>query len=170
MSSDWVIVGRIVRPHGLLGDLKVEPLTDNPGRFDPGKRIKVRSRGGEEVDVILERVRPLPNHLLVAFSSYESRTQVEPWSGGWLLVPEQDVPSPPEGEYYHFQILGMQVVGEETGEILGEVVEILSTGSNDVYVVRGGEKEYLIPALEEFVRKIDVPAKRMTIARTEGLA
>ncbi|MBI5198239.1 MAG: 16S rRNA processing protein RimM [Nitrospirae bacterium] len=169
MTVGGVIVGKIVRPHGLSGDLKIRPLTDNPDRFSPGRKVVVRSPGGQEIEVMMERVGVLQDHLLVAFAGYRSRSQVEPWVGGWILVPEQEVPNLPDGRYYHFQILGMRVFDQESGEPLGEVVDIFSTGSNDVYVLRHGKKEYLIPATREVVREVDVHGKRMTISRLHGL-
>jgi 16S rRNA processing protein RimM len=164
-----VIVGVILRPHGLSGDLKIKPLTDNPHRFLPGKKLLVQSPGGETRELVLERVRSLQDHLLVSFEGYESRAQVEPWAGGTLRVREEDVPDLPEGEYYHYQILGMKVMDRESGEYLGEVVDILSTEGNDVYVVRGGDREHLIPAIREVVREVDVRGNRMMISRMEGL-
>ena len=168
MTKGNVIVGKIVRSHGLSGDLKVQPLTDNPDRFGPGKKVLVQFRD-QEFEVVVDRVRPLRDHLLIAFTEYGSRSQVEPWVGGWILVPEDELPDLPDGQYYHFQIVGMQVFDQESGEPLGEIAEILSTGSNDVYVVRSGDKERLIPATQEIIQEIDIRQNRMMVSRVEDL-
>ena len=101
-----------------------------------------------------------------------SRTQAKALQGGSLTVPEEMVPLPPEGEYYHYQIMDMQVYTNER-EYLGRIAEIFSTGTNDVYVVRrkdkDKDKELLIPALEEVVLEVDTDEARMTVDLPEGL-
>ncbi|MBI4714537.1 MAG: 16S rRNA processing protein RimM [Nitrospirae bacterium] len=168
MPGEWVAVGRILRPHGLRGELKVEPLTDNPRRFEPGNRLLVRRRDGETVEVEVEKVRPFQNRfLLVVFSGCQTLSGAEGLSGGWVLVPEEDLPALPEGRYYLHQILGMEVFEEGSGTYLGKVEEIIPTGSNDVYVVRKGKTEHLIPGIPEAVAAVDVAGGKMIVRLLE---
>jgi 16S rRNA processing protein RimM len=88
--------------------------------------------------------------------------------GQWLTAPQDTSPQLPDGEYFHFQLLGLQVVTEE-GEELGEVTEIIETGSNDVYVVSGGKEELLIPAIAEVVRDVNLTDQVMIVRLIEGL-
>ncbi len=88
---------------------------------------------------------------------------------GWFIkVPEEEAIPLPEGTYYWFELIGMEVVSE-TGEKLGTIVDIFETGSNDVYVLKRGRKETYIPATREVIRQVDKQAKRMTIRVPEGL-
>ena len=88
--------------------------------------------------------------------------------GSWLTISEEDAASAVEGEYFHYQLLGMSVY-TEAGEALGTIVEILETGSNDVYVVAGNSQEVLVPATSQVVLQVDVPARRMTVRLLEGM-
>jgi 16S rRNA processing protein RimM len=88
--------------------------------------------------------------------------------GQWLTAPPETSPQLPEGEYFHYQILGLRVITEE-GEELGEVMEIIETGSNDVYVVSGEKGELLVPAISQVVREIDLNSQVMTVSLLEGL-
>lgn len=98
----------------------------------------------------------------------DTREDAEGLAGVELEVPTEDVPPLPDGSYYHFQILDMEV-WTSAGELLGIVVDILITGSNDVYVVRGGDREILVPALEDVVLEVDVEGGRLTVDLPEGL-
>ena len=89
-------------------------------------------------------------------------------AGLWLCVPQSEVPSAEEGEYFHYQLLGLNVRTVE-GEELGQLAEILETGSNDVYVVKGAEGEILVPALGKVVREIDIASSLMVVDLPEGL-
>ena len=146
------------------GDIKVQPLTDIPSRFSPGSVLRL---GGTPARV--ERARSIKGGVLVKLDIVNDRTEAESVRGLFLTVPHEEVQTPPEGAYYHFQIIDMGVWSDE-GEYLGQVKEILLTGSNDVYVVKdSGKKDLLIPALEEVVLEVDLPQNRMTVRLPEGL-
>jgi len=88
--------------------------------------------------------------------------------GRTLLVESSRLPELPEGQYYHYQILGLSVV-DSRGNALGTIEEVLETGSNDVYVARAGDREILIPATDEVIAEIDLSVRRMTINVLPGL-
>ena len=99
----------------------------------------------------------------------KDRSHAETLHGLLLTVPREYVESLPEGSYYHFQLLDLRVYDEE-GEYLGKIKEILSTGSNDVYVVGvEGRRDLLVPALEDVVREVDLDEGRMVVLLPEGL-
>lgn len=163
-DESMVIVGQIKGAWGLQGDLKVEILTDNPERFSPGKALYL-----EDQLVQIERSRRVRTGILLKIDLVNDRTKAGALQGKFLSVPQQDVEPQPEDSYYHFQILDIAVWTEDD-EYLGELKEILSTGSNDVYVVKDGDKkEVLIPALKEVVLEINLPDGRMTVRLLEGL-
>ena len=162
-TPGYVAVGRIVGPWGLHGDLKVESLTDFPQRFAAGGRVCL---GG--VAYVIERCRWQRGHALLKLAGIDSTTAAEALRHRRLEVPEDELHPLGEGEYYHFQILGLEV-RTTTGEVLGRVEQIISTGSNDVYVVRGPRGEVLVPAVDDVVKSVDPAAGRIEVEAVEGL-
>ncbi|MXY79635.1 MAG: 16S rRNA processing protein RimM [Chloroflexi bacterium] len=156
-------VGRVERPWGLRGEIKVLPLTDYPERFAPGARVFV---GGAD-----RRVRHSRWHkgrVFVALDGVDRVEAAEALRGTLLEIPEDETPAFAEGEYYIDQIEGCEVVSLG-GEPLGRVTEVLRPGANDVYVVRGAaRRELLIPALRRTVVAVDLEARRITVDLSSG--
>lgn len=163
VNDDHVIVGRILGPWGMRGDVRIQVLTDFPERFSKGSKLYL---DGSPTRV--ERSRHSPRGLLIKLEAVKDRTDAEKLAGRILSVPEDSLEKLPEGSYYQFQIIGMEVVSEE-GERLGVVEDILITGSNDVYVVKGDGGELLLPAIEDVVLNVNVESNRMTVRLVEGL-
>jgi 16S rRNA processing protein RimM len=162
-TPGYVAVARVVGHWGLHGDLKVEILTAFPQRFAAGSRV---FSGG--VAYVIERCRWQRGRALLKLAGIDSATAAEALRHRLLEVPETELHPLGEGEYYHFQILGLEVL-TTTGEILGRVEQIISTGSNDVYVVHGPRGEVLIPAVDDVVKSVDVAAGRIEVEAVEGL-
>ena len=113
--------------------------------------------------------RPYRGGYVLRLSSVTDRTEADSVRGALLTVPEEEIAPLPQGTYYHFELIDMQVFSDE-GESLGVVVEILDTSANDVYVVRSdGKPDLLIPAIREIVLDVDVDAGRMTVHLAPGL-
>ena len=156
-------MGRVIGPWGTRGELKVDVLTDSPARYSPGSVLYL---GDDPTRV--ESSHSLKGRLRVKLDSVNDRTRAESLRGCLLSVPRRDVASLPEGSYYHFQLLDMDVWSEQ-GERLGRIKEIIVTGSNDVYVVERDRKDLLIPALSGVVLDVDPDRNRMTVNLPEGL-
>ncbi|HIM62817.1 MAG TPA: 16S rRNA processing protein RimM [Dehalococcoidia bacterium] len=175
LSSDVLVaVGRIIGAHGREGEIRVKATSDVPGRFDEGQTLYV-SRDGvspEERTYQIAKTRPTGSKgkdiLIISLRGCRDRDQALRMAGLWLCVLQSEVPSAEEGEYFHYELLGLKVRTVE-GEDLGEVAEILETGSNDVYVVRGAAGEILVPALSKVVREIDIASGLMVVDLPEGL-
>ncbi len=162
-TSGFVAVGRVRAPRGLAGELKVEPLTDFPDRFAPGETVWA---GGRRL--VVEGARQHQKSLLVKLKGIDSSEDGADLRGCLLEVPESELRPLAEGEFYRFQVLGLRVY-DAKGRALGEVVELLPTGGNDVYVVRGPLGELLVPAIDEVVKEIDIEGGRMTVELMEGM-
>lgn len=162
-DDDWVVVGRVLGPWGVRGDLRVEPHSDSHRRFSPGSRVFL---DGSETAVASSR--PHRGGLVVRLESVADRNAAETLKGASLTVPRDQVEPLPDGSYYYFQIIGLRVL-TDAGEELGEVREVIATGSNDVYVVRGPAGERLVPALNDVVLDVDLDGGRMTVRLPEGL-
>ncbi len=164
VRDDHVVVGRIRGSWGLRGDVRVEVLTDFPERFSSGSVLFVGDR-----PVRVERSRDIGRGLLVKLDIASARADAERLVGRFLSVPESDLEQLPEGSYYQFQLIGMEVWSDE-GEQLGTVEDIFPTGGNDVYVVaREGSPELLLPAIKDVILDVDITRNRMTVKLIEGL-
>jgi 16S rRNA processing protein RimM len=161
-----LVVGRIIRPHGIRGMLLVEAFTEVIHSLKPTNEILI---GSDKVPVVVREFRPHRARFLLAIDGCDDRDAAERWRGEDIFMRFDDVDPLPDGVYYHWQILGLGVVTEE-GEVLGTVERILETGANDVYVVRSetGE-ELLVPAIETVILRIDLQEARITVHLIPGL-
>ena len=156
-------VGVVAAPWSVRGDVKVQPLTDFPERFQPGAGLWVRGSRRE-----VRRSRWNRGLVYLSLVGVASREAAEELRGVLLEVPEVDLMPLPEGQYYRFQLIGLEVRTPE-GALLGHVAEILTTPSNDVYIVRGGPRELLLPAIEDVVKDVDLKAGRLVVEPLQEL-
>ena len=157
------VVGAVVGVSGYRGELKVKPQTDNPERFLPGKFLIADGRLMK-----IETSHWRNDLVFLKFDEVNTTVEARRFSGMELTVLLNDVPPLPNDKYYHFQILGIQVRTSD-GEILGNVEEIIETGSNDVYVVKGRDRELLVPALSNVILSLDLGVGMITVSLPPGL-
>lgn len=158
-------IGFLRRPHGLKGEIIMDLHTDFPERMKKGRKVYV----GEDHRVMtLTNVRPHQNGLLVKFDDIDTPEDAGLFRNQWVFVRTKDVPLP-EGQHYKHELLGLKVVDEENNP-LGELVEILETGANDVYVVRDDSgKDILLPNIPSVILDLDIGARTMRVHLLEGL-
>ena len=162
----YLAVGRILRPHGITGELRLEILTDYPERL---AHLTYLYLGPAYRRYTVQSVRFHQELLLLRLVEVADRNAAELLRGQLVSVALADAVPLEEGEYYHHQILGVQVSTED-GEPLGEIVEVLDTpAANDVYVIHGVRGEVLIPAIREVVLSLDLDARQMVIHPIPGL-
>ncbi|MBN1953504.1 MAG: 16S rRNA processing protein RimM [Anaerolineae bacterium] len=161
----FLAVGRVSRPHGIRGELRMEILTDFPERLS---RHPLLYLGPQNQPYPLEGVRFHKTAALIKLAGCDDRTAAEKLRGQLVQIPAAVAVPLEEGEYYHFQVVGLEVFSSE-GEKLGRVVDLLETGANDVYVVHGPRGELLIPAIEAVVQELDLQARRMVVVLMAGL-
>ncbi len=161
----YLVVGKIVAPWGLRGEVKVAIETDFPERF---KRLKRVYLGEKATSFVLEGSRLHQGHALLKLGGCDDRNAVEKLRGHLVQIPIEEAMPLDEDEYYVYQIVGMDVWTAE-GEHLGRVSEVLFTGANDVYVVQGDQGEILIPAVEDVVLGVDLAGGRLTVELVERL-
>jgi len=163
VPPESLIVGRILAPWGIRGEVKVEVATDFPERFAPQKVVYLNARPLE-----IESCRPHKQHLVVKLATIDSVEDAERLRGQDLTIPSSELSRLPEGQYYTFQIIGLDVLTTE-GQYLGQVTDIMTTASNDVYIVEGEGGEILIPAIEDVVKSIDLEEGKIIIEAIKGL-
>ncbi|MCL6451862.1 MAG: ribosome maturation factor RimM [Acetobacteraceae bacterium] len=168
-----IAVGQVVAPHNPRGEVRVLPLTDFPERFLRTARVFVcPPGGGEPVPLRVEAARLHRGMVLLKLEGCGDMAAAERLRGSMLKVPEEELVPLEPGRYYVFQIVGLEVF-TASGQCLGRVEEVLQTGANDVYVVRGRRGgrpvEVLLPALREVVRRVDLEAGRLVVELPPGL-
>lgn len=168
-DTEYLAIGRIVKPFGVRGEVAVEPLTDEVERFSLLRTVLVGAQDGAKRQMEVARVRTTGGRVRLALAGVEDRSMAEELRGMFLFVtPEQRIKLPASRHFVH-QLIGLAVVGEQ-GEELGTLVEVLKLPAHDVYVVRNERGEIMIPAVEEFVRGIDAAAGVMTVRLIEGMS
>jgi 16S rRNA processing protein RimM len=157
-DEGYVAVGRVLSAFGLKGELKVQALTDNPDRFKPKSKLWA---GDQPVTVL--RSREAQGHVYLTLKGFPDRTSVERLRHRILQVPESELPALAEGEYYRFQLIGLEVV-DRGGNAIGRLEEVIETGANDVYRVRTPEgADVLLAATADVVVRVEVGAGRMVV-------
>lgn len=166
VEPSFLVIGQILKPHSVRGDVRVKPLTDLPERFTWLETVYI---GEDDLQpVAVESTRFHGQLVLLKLAGYDSREAVQELRGQYLLVPQSEAIPLEEGEYYLYQLEGLQVFTDE-GEDLGELVQVMETGANNVFVVRGESGDLLLPDTDEVVMEIDFENCRMTVHLLAGL-
>ena len=162
----FLAVGKLGRTHGVQGEIRLVVLTDFPERLQPGRTVFV---GENHFPLTIERRREHQSFLLLGFEGYHTPEAAGELTNLYVYVRAEDLPELPEGEFYHHDLLGIEVF-TDTGERLGALSEILVTGANDVYVVTPADgSEILLPATEEVILDVDLENRRMRVHLLPGL-
>ena len=160
---EFITIGKILAPWGIKGKLKVEVVTDFPQRFTPSSKIYV-----DRQPVTVESTEWHKGKAIIKLDTIDSIEDAQRLRGKLIEIHHSQLQPLPEGQYYHFQLIGLEVWTTQ-GELLGNITEILTAESNDNYVVRGAKGEVLIPAIDDVVKSIDLARGRITIEAIEGL-
>lgn len=163
---DFLVVGQVVRPHGVRGDLLVEAGSETFRSIQAGGELYLGETQRPERVVSL---RPHQGRHILHLEGYEDHEAAESLRGAKIRIALAQAEPLPEGVYYRWQILGLRVV-DQAGQPLGSVLEIIETGANDVYVIeRPGAAQLLLPAIESVILAVDLEGGAITVAVPEGL-
>lgn len=162
----FLAVGKLRKPHGVLGEISMEVWTDFPERLIVGSPVFI---GPQYRPFTIRSCRWNKDMLLISFPEFNTPEAVGMLRNELVYVPSDDRPQLGEGEFYHHQLIGLRVI-TEMGENLGEIVEILETGSNDVLVVQPEHgPELLLPVVDSVVLNIDLEAGEVRVNLMAGL-
>ena len=169
-GDDLVVIGEVVRPHGVRGAVRVTLQTDRPDRFDGLRECVLWDPKSDARSI--GRIRAVrrqgDNAVLLSLADYDSPEAARALVGRLIALPRaQAVPAPP-GHAYPWQLAGCRVELED-GRVVGELRGVEASPAHDLWVVRGPEREHLIPAVPEIVLEVDLDAKRVVIRPPEGL-
>lgn len=166
--EDLLQVGVITTTHGVRGEVKVFPTTDDPARFKKLKNV-VLDTGKEMIDLEVAGVKFFKNMVIVKFKGIDNINDVEKYRKKSLYVTRENAVKLKKNEYFIADLIGLSVESDE-GEDLGEVSDVLQTGANDVYVLsKEGMDDILLPAIRECVKNVDLESGKMTVHLLTGL-
>ncbi|MCL2498117.1 MAG: ribosome maturation factor RimM [Symbiobacteriaceae bacterium] len=172
-------MGKIVAAQGLKGEMRVLPLTDFPERFATTRELVAYHPNGKMLTLHPQHAREHKGVIILKCQEIENIAQLQPWIQAELTISPDQLQELPPGRYYIFQVLGLQVYTEE-GLHLGELVDVLTPGANDVYVVQltpeasamaqeSDGKELLLPVIDEVILTTDLASGRLTVRLIPGL-
>ena len=165
--EQFLQVGVISSTHGIRGEVKVFPTTDDPLRFKKLKKVLLDT-GRERLELEIQSVRFFKQFVIVKFKGIDNINDIEKYKGKGLFVPREDAVPLDEDEYYIADLIGMEVFTEDGR--FGVVKDVMETGANEVYIVESDEHgEVLIPAIRQCVLDINVEEKKMLVRLLDGL-
>lgn len=166
--EEYLQVGVISNTHGIRGEVKVFPTTDDPARFKKLKNVFLDT-GKEYLELEIEQVKFFKQFVILKFKGYDSINDVERYKQKSLMVDREHAVKLKKNEYFIADLVGLSVYTEDDRP-LGTLTDVLQTGANDVYVVEMEEqKEVLIPAICECILEVDMETRRMKVHLLEGL-
>ncbi len=162
-----IIIGKIIKEWGIKGEVLAYPFTFDPERFYKLKNIFIEKDNIVECKEILQ-VRMQKNRILLKIKDLDTPEDAKKYRGALIKIKRSESPELPKNTYYHYDIIGMNVY-TINGEYLGKIDSIIETTSNDVYVVKKNRKEYLIPAIKDVIKDIDISSKKMVVKLMEEI-
>ena len=164
-TPTYLVIGRIVRPHGIKGQVLVSLETDDPQRF---ARLARGYLGDTALPVGVQAFQPHKGGVILTLVGVSTRNQAELLRGQWVKIPANEAITLAEDEFFVYQIVGLTVV-TPTGTVIGQVQDVLFTGANDVYVVQTPAGELLIPAIADVVHNVDLDTGQIVVTVPPGL-
>lgn len=166
--EDLFKVGVITQTHGLKGEVKVFPTTDDPMRYKSLKDVIVDT-GKEKIDMEISSVRFQKNLVIVKFKGIDDINDVEKYKKSEIYVTRENAVPLEENEYYIADLIGLKVYSDEDEE-LGQIKDVLQTGANDVYIIRkAGAEDLLIPAIKDCIKEVNIEEGTMLVHLLPGL-
>jgi 16S rRNA processing protein RimM len=168
LSQEFIIIGKIVSTQGNKGEVNVLPLTDSTDRFKNLATVFLRSNNSQTI-LNIEETRIKKDRIILKIKDIKNIKEAKTIVGSFLEVERKNAVKLPKDTYFIFEIIGLEVY-TENNVFLGKVENVISTGSNDVYIVKNkDEEELFIPAIREVIKDVNLRKKRMTINMVDGL-
>jgi 16S rRNA processing protein RimM len=167
MMSDFFAIGKIVKSRGLKGELVVQPLTDRPERFQALNKVWVGTANSDASPFQLEDTRVKGQAIHLRLHEICTRDAADALVGKYLYVTDEDLVRLPQGTHFVHDVIGSRVI-DERGRKIGTVEEVWKLPANDVYVVRQGKREHLVPAVQSVIERIDTQKKQVRVRMIES--
>lgn len=168
MEKQLIEIGQIVNTYGIKGFLKVVPYTDDITRFEKLNNIYIQTKKSLET-VAIEEVKYSKNLVLLKIKGIDDINSAEIYKNCYIKIDRKDAVELPEDSYFIIDLIGVEVITDE-GENIGNIIDVFSTGANDVYVVKNElGKQVLLPAIGDVIKNVDIKNKKMIVHLLEGL-
>lgn len=167
-SEELIPVGRIIGTHGVKGHMKLNSYSGNAESLSKACSVVVRSVGGVDRDFDLKGFKANSGKFIIGLQGIDDIDLTPPFIGSELCLKRCHLPKLAADEYYWTDLIGLKVI-TDSGAQLGSLVDIFETGSSDIYVVKGDDREYLIPAIADVIKQVDLESGAVIITPLEGL-
>jgi 16S rRNA processing protein RimM len=171
VDASFIAIARIARTRGNRGEVLADLYSDNPDRFDDLDEVWLEFDDGRRQARTRKKLEDVWDHKgrkVLKFEGVDTISDAEAWAGCWVMIPADQVVKLPEGTYFNHDLKGCAVSSID-GTLIGTVSEVLDIADNTQLVVRGGGREYLIPAVKSICIEVSIPDKRILIDPPEGL-
>ena len=165
MKKEYLEAGKIVTTHGIRGEVKIMPYTDTPDLLAEFDRLFI---GKNKDELIITRSRVFKNTVIAKIEGVDTPEAAEKLRNKMLYMHRDDLELD-DDTYFIQDLIGREVRDADTDKVYGKIADVLETGANDVYVIKGEDREYLIPAIADVVVSTDIDNNLMTIRPLEGL-
>lgn len=155
--NDFIRVGKIINVHGIKGEVKIFPLTDDINRFYSLKKVYLEQENSI-LPLTISNIRIHKNVVLASFNEIVDRNQAEQYKGLFIIINREDAIELSENQYFISDLIGIKVYSPE-GNLIGNIKDILQTGPTDIYVIETNNKDVLVPALKDIFKEIDIYKK-----------
>ncbi len=166
--EDYFVVGKIVNTQGIRGDVRIMPQTDDITRFEKLKTVQIFRGNGQARELNIQKVWYHKNFVIIKFKEIENMNDAEKIKDHFIKISREEAVPLEEDEFFIADLLGVLVKTEE-GEELGKIKDVISTGANDVYVIKTKDKDILVPAIKQCILDVDMNERVMTIHLMKGL-
>lgn len=167
-TDSLITVGKITGTHGIKGELKYFPYSGSCESLTVGTTVLLTLPSGKQQTISILRARSNGNRHTMLLEGFDSINTAQQLVGSEITLKRSQLPEPEESEYYWCDLMGLNVI-TDSGQSLGIITDIFSTGSNDIYVVKNKTKEYLIPAIADVIASVDLQNRLVTITPLDGL-
>lgn len=162
---EYIVVGKIVNTHGIRGDIKVYPHTNDMERFSTLKRVYI---GEEKLSFEIENVKYHKGMILLKLKDFNNINEVLKFKDEFIFVDELNKIKLPKDNYFIYELIDCKVFDLD-GKLLGYIKDVLQNSSNDIYIIKDKDREYLIPAVKEFIKEVNIREKKIIIDPIEGM-
>lgn len=167
-EDELIPVGKIIAPHGIKGQMKLHSYSGNAESLSAARFVTMKSPNGTLNEFAVTGFKTNSGKFIIALQGFDDINLLQPLLGSEVCLKRDQLPALEEDEYYWSDLIGLQVFTDD-GVLLGKVADIFETGSSDIYVVRDGEREYLIPAIADVIKTVDPTGGRIVITPLDGL-
>lgn len=164
--NETLVIGKIGAPHGIVGEIKVFPITEDPARFEDLKKFYVKSKDGFDCYTI-SKIKYQKSNLIVKLKEINDRNTAEELKGKLIEIDRADGIPLEEDEYYIVDLIGLKVY--EGDVLLGVLNDVIQSGGTDIYSIKTEGKDILVPAVAQYILDIDMDNKKIQVQIPDGL-